>query len=477
MSLLPSLPGLHQGKAVAQVSLATARPQPAIGSPRANANGNRKGKGRLKTFEISSHYHCSIVGTCLTAGELRQVLVKGGDETARQASDHALHSRGVWLAGQQSVQGKLLAKALDRRHEGFIRQVARLSSPDELRAFWRAAFDRGDIGGAYWAVLSHPDADDLLMRDIFGEVHMLSHLVGSASRLDIARLTRLQAVLDEQSALISRQERRLSEAAEERAALARDNDRLTIALARAQAEAAAANTAAANTAAANTSGASGAPGDGGHGAGRTAGQGVAGTAAPARAGDAGRIEIDRLTSRLAGACADIETLQQRAHRAESQVAELRRENDLAERLLAASVITGRDPATGGAPDPGQTACGCAQDGCCSAVGTGGAVLYVGGRRNLYDRLRAIAADHGVRLILHDGGMEDSTTLLPAVLAQAETVIFPVDHISHTATGIIKRICRESGKPYHPLRSAGLTSFVAALRAAREAVDPLRPQMA
>ncbi|MDE1158020.1 MAG: DUF2325 domain-containing protein [Neorhizobium sp.] len=472
MSLLPSLPGLHQGKAVAQVSLATGRPQPAIGSPRANANGNRKSKGRLKTFEISSHYHCSIVGTCLTAGELRQVLVKGGDETARHASDHALHSRGVWLAGQQSVQSKLLTKALDRRHEGFIRQVARLSRPDELRAFWRAAFDRGDIGGAYWAVLSHPDTDDLLMRDIFGEVHMLSHLVGSASRLDIARLTRLEAVLDEQSALISRQERRLSEAAEERAALARDNDRLTIALARAQAEATAVN----------TSGASGAPGDGGHGADRTAGQGVTATAAPARSGDAGRIEIDRLTSRLAGACADIETLQQRAHRAEIQVAELRRENDLAERLLAASdpaasVIAGRDPATGGAPDPGQTACGCAQDGCCSAVGTGGAVLYVGGRRNLYDRLRAIAADHGVRLILHDGGMEDSTTLLPAVLAQAETVIFPVDHISHTATGIIKRICRESGKPYHPLRSAGLTSFVAALRAAREAVDPLRPQMA
>ncbi len=72
------------------------------------------------------------------------------------------------------------------------------------------------------------------------------------------------------------------------------------------------------------------------------------------------------------------------------------------------------------------------------------------------------------LLLHDGGLEDSTTLLPAALAQATTVVFPVDHISHTAAGIIKRFCRESGKAYMPLRSAGLTSFLAAIRDAANA---------
>lgn len=32
-----------------------------------------------------------------------------------------------------------------------------------------------------------------------------------------------------------------------------------------------------------------------------------------------------------------------------------------------------------------------------------------------------------------------------------------------ATTVLKRLCRQAGKPYLPLRSASLTSFIAALR--------------
>jgi hypothetical protein len=53
--------------------------------------------------------------------------------------------------------------------------------------------------------------------------------------------------------------------------------------------------------------------------------------------------------------------------------------------------------------------------------------------------------------------------------QADVVLFPVDHVSHTATGIIKRLCKDSGKIYVPLRSAGLASFLAALAGAQPAV--------
>jgi hypothetical protein len=41
-------------------------------------------------------------------------------------------------------------------------------------------------------------------------------------------------------------------------------------------------------------------------------------------------------------------------------------------------------------------------------------------------------------------------------------LFPVDCVSHAAVGMIKRICRNGGKRYLPLRSSGLSSFVAAL---------------
>jgi hypothetical protein len=42
------------------------------------------------------------------------------------------------------------------------------------------------------------------------------------------------------------------------------------------------------------------------------------------------------------------------------------------------------------------------------------------------------------------------------------VFFPVDCVSHAAMSLIKRLCQQSGKPFLPLRSSGLTPFCGAL---------------
>jgi hypothetical protein len=42
------------------------------------------------------------------------------------------------------------------------------------------------------------------------------------------------------------------------------------------------------------------------------------------------------------------------------------------------------------------------------------------------------------------------------------VVFPVDCVSHEAAWAVKRLCRAAGRPYRPLRSSGVTSFLAAL---------------
>ena len=78
---------------------------------------------RLRTWDIASTFHCSIIGTCLTAGELRQVLIRTGQDDVRTATDHTLHGRGVWLAGQRDQAAKLLNKALDKRHESSIKRM------------------------------------------------------------------------------------------------------------------------------------------------------------------------------------------------------------------------------------------------------------------------------------------------------------------------------------------------------------------
>lgn len=98
----------------------------------------------------------------------------------------------------------------------------------------------------------------------------------------------------------------------------------------------------------------------------------------------------------------------------------------------------------------------------AAAQSGTTLLYVGGRRNLFERLRLLAGQAGIELLFHDGGVEESTSLLPGLIAQTSATLFPVDCVSHSAAGIVKRHCRDSGKPFMPLRSASLASFIAAL---------------
>ena len=148
---------------------------------------------RDRIWDLSSNLHCSIVGTCLSDTDLRHIFSKLKALDARTMSDHELHSRAVRAAGTRDAAGKLLNKALDKKHAAHLKRFARASDVGEVRTLWRAALEEGDVSGAYWAVMTHPLADKDLVREAFGDVHMLSHLIGKANRVDIARLRRLEA--------------------------------------------------------------------------------------------------------------------------------------------------------------------------------------------------------------------------------------------------------------------------------------------
>jgi hypothetical protein len=148
---------------------------------------------RTRIWELGSSLHCSIVGTCLSTAEPRHVLVQLKVSGTQAANEHDLHSFGVGLAGKRELGAKLLQKALDRRHERTIKAFAAAHDTETLRSLWKDALNKGDIPGAYWAVLTHPETDEALIKLAFGDVHMLSHLVGAANRADIRRLRELEA--------------------------------------------------------------------------------------------------------------------------------------------------------------------------------------------------------------------------------------------------------------------------------------------
>lgn len=396
-------------------ALAEGAGRPAFMPPEADAAE----KPRDRIWELADTLHCSIVGTCLTNAEARSLLAKLGRADARTMTEHRLHGEIVQMAGRRDGGGKLLQKALDRRHEREIGRFAQARNAGEVRALWRDSLERGEIPGAYWAAITHPATDWALVQDIFGEVHMLSHRVGQSNRADIRRLCQLEADLAERDAEAARQERRIRELMEQRDALGTRNRAVEAACA--------------------------AP-------------------ASARRDADGRdpitlqITVKTLEGRLARERAHAEALEEKVAILMQASARLSRDLDVevgrsgtleAEVLALESAL---DAPTVDAEMP-------AADLACLK---GRTFLYVGGRPRQVTSLRRFTAERGGRLLSHDGGVEESLSLLPGLVGQSDLVLFPVACVSHEATSWVKRSCGDGAKPFRPLRSASLASFVHAV---------------
>jgi Uncharacterized protein conserved in bacteria (DUF2325) len=370
---------------------------------------------RAKIWELAGHLHCSIVGTCLTTAELRGVLAKLGLAVAGD-SDHDLHGQGVSLAGRHDAAAKLLNKTLDQRHRLAINQFTEARTEDQVGALWQAARQRGEIPSAYWALLTHPAASRELIRQAFGDVHMLSHLVGAANRADIRRLSQLEAEHAELAEKLQRQQMQLRDAVVSREAKIQD---LNLLLARRiSSEPAVAATDAGSEA--------------------TLGRLVADLERRLEAETRRRSALEQRLERCLG-----EAAEERALRiaAESREGILRDELTALETSLATDEVAATTKPT-------------SLDGL--------TLLYVGGRPKQVGHAKSLAERNGATFLHHDGGIEDNAALLAGLVSRSDVAAFPVDCISHDAALMVKRLCRQSAKPFLPLRTSSAGSLLAAL---------------
>lgn len=364
------------------------------------------GSRRRAIWDLGPNLHCSIIGTCLTTDALRRLMRKIQPNEAA-STDHRLHGLAVGLCGKQDVAARLINKALDEEHRVAVRRFDALKDEAGLRAVWAEALAAGDIPGAYWAVLTHPVADQTMIADVFGDVHMLSHLVGASNRADIRRLAEQEREISALRATVARQQQRLRDDLTERDARIRNLQDMMVVRAQ-QATVTPSATEADRLIALLQS----------------------------RLGQLGN-RIDALEDRRAGLEQALRRERERCDTLEHEVEALRRE--IAEADLAfdtTDMSTDLPPATGN-------------------------VLYVGGRSGQTTLLRDAAARAGMDLQQHDA--EQNLTLLSGLVGRADLVVFPVDCVSHEAALAVKRLCRQFDRPFRPLRSTGAASLLATLR--------------
>jgi len=369
---------------------------------------------RTRIWDLHSNLHCSIIGTCLSASELRQILGRVGISRP-EVTDHELHIEGVRIAGRHDATGKILNKALDQRHRLSIKRATGAQTADQLLAYWKDGVQQGEIPGTYWAVLTHPMATEALIRRAFGDVHMLSHLVGSANRADLKRLCQLEAEKVALEERLQRQQIQLRDGI-----LARDETIRELRLALVSRVVATPH-----------------PGD--------------------DTEDDARRALEKcvadLERRLSVETRRREAIEQRHQQARQELSVEAAARRAAER--SATQLTDELQAVEAALMPDLN----------TAISMPNLddrlVLYVGGRPNLVPSLRVVTEQLGARFLHHDGGIEESSNVLAGLIARADIVVFPVDCISHDAALSVKRLCRQQGKAFVPLRSSGTSSLLVA----------------
>ena len=384
---------------------------------------------RAKLWDLEAKHHCPVIGTCLTPDELDK-FAKHLSIDCDWRDEFALHVEVVGCARNRNAVSQAVQKHLERKYQLHIIRFERAKSDAEVLKSWREHFMRGEVAGPLWAATTHKAASSETRQRIYADVHMLSHQVGAGQAADSRRLAYLERDNSETKAALEKQTKQHISS----------ETRLTQQLKSAAAELDCLRAV--------------------H---------LEGTARRARlaaleSGSA-MLELRRELLRLQAANEELMLSAQRTgaleislHAAQNEAQALQRERDeligerdALERLLLADE----------APEVQEEHCN-GQCAACEHATQFRNVLCVGGRSSLIVQYRALAQRLGIRLIHHDGGLEEALSRLPDMIKGADAVMCPTDCVSHNAYYQVKRQCKHSDKPCLLFKGAGISGFALAL---------------
>ena len=391
---------------------------------------SKKRTSRLKFWEINGRYHCAAVGTCLTLNDLRLIGRKARVKEMNTWTDYEMHVTFIHTLDEKCHISNLVNKQLDKKYKINILQFSKTKCEQDRVDLWHEAVVTGDIAGAFWAMLTHPDSTENTLFQVYGKVHMLSHLSGATARIDMIEFYHLEKknkALEEQikknetisNKKIEKKEKQLSRTKEQLAAIKLVNKALR--------------------------------------------------------SDQKELEVikkaplvENLQDKLEKANFELETALDAKQRAENteekwkqratreqeqkQQFELQLANLEEEKLSLENTLS--------------NLLGKKQDGvddCASCPNTntdlcGRCVLYIGGRGSQYTHFRQLVEQQNGTFVHHDGGREDGHQKLASIVSKADVVLCPLDCVSHTAMNAVKRHCQNNTKQLVFIPHASLSAF-------------------
>lgn len=390
---------------------------------------------RKKLWQLEVAYHCSVIGTCLSLKELRQIARKFNLTFDGKISDYELHSLFVNSASNPTESIRYIHKLLEKKYSQTVRKFSKAGTEPEVVRLWEEAIDSGNVSGAFWAILTGPEVSVALLERVIGEVHMLSHISGASTRSDIRELGKLRdqqtQARDSYEKNTQLMEKRLRKKDTEISSLRAENERKDAVI-------------------------------------QVLEKSQQRLQELEKDGKHAQLElmVENVTGQFYKALSRANQAEQRIAELEKQVAQLGLEKEAVEQkaeerrsqlhAVEATLNKMLDSYCSEQCDRADTA------ECPKNNLNGMNVLYVGGRASQCAHLKAMVEQNNGAFLYHDGGKSDGRQRLDSVLAQADSVVCPMDCVSHDAYFCVKKHCERLDKKLVMIPHASLSAFVKGL---------------
>jgi hypothetical protein len=374
---------------------------------------------RLRFWEIADSFKCPVIGWCLDIPEQREILKKEGI-AVKGKNDFQVHEIVVNSLEIENRISHKLDLWLNRKYKNEVKDLSGLEQRKFIRQ-WKASLSRGQVEGILWVAVTRTDLSAETKRDIFGDVHMEMHVRARQIGKERQRLVQEK----ERGAILSKT---VKEAKRTIRTLKRENEKLrnelneihelcttlkrqNLALEEGQST----------------------PGN------------ESSIASLQKENKELKDEAESLSEQLLSRQTELKSLQKRNRKLVTKLNE-QYQNEVRLREELGSMIT-RFAALRSPYDSNP-----------SVDLNQSRILIVGGLPKMASLYRRLIEENGGTFEYHDGQVNRGTKGLEQQVRRADLILCHIDHNSHGAASVVKKLGKKYKKPIRMLSNSGLSTI-------------------
>ena len=129
---------------------------------------------RLRFWEIEALFKCPAIGWCLNIVEQREILRKEGI-SIKNLSDFNAHEILLDSLKSESRLSRRIDFWLNRKYKKEVTELSCLEQGEFIK-HWKTSLREGKVEGILWVAVTKTDLSTEVKRSIFGDVHMEMHV-------------------------------------------------------------------------------------------------------------------------------------------------------------------------------------------------------------------------------------------------------------------------------------------------------------